>query len=127
MLSYDVRYFLARVAELDGCVLWTGSVLHNGYPVMHLRVPGGKRHMAAHRWLWEHMNGPLADGIDVDHVCHVKLCVNPAHLRAIPRAVNRGEGFTYHARRAARDAALIVPEPLSGLMRHAEDGQGRLW
>lgn len=36
----------------------------------------------AHRAAWVGANGrQVPDGLTVDHICHVRLCVNPMHLR----------------------------------------------
>lgn len=35
----------------------------------------------AHRVSWELTNGPIPDGIQIDHMCHNPACVKPAHLR----------------------------------------------
>lgn len=37
--------------------------------------------MSAHRFAWELVNGAIPPGKQIDHRCHVPLCVNPAHLR----------------------------------------------
>lgn len=111
--AYDVRYFLARVAEVDGCILWTGAVSDNSYPRM--MVERGK-YIGAHIWVWRHLHGPIPDGFDIDHICHVRICVNPNHLEAKPREENRAEGWLRHARRSRRDAVLTPPEPLAFLL-----------
>ena len=38
--------------------------------------------------------GPVPEGCEIDHLCHVPSCVNPAHLEAVPHIVNmrRGRG-----------------------------------
>lgn len=48
----------------------------------------------AHRVSFEMHNGPLADGLVVDHICRNGLCVNPSHLEAVTNVENimRGNG-----------------------------------
>lgn len=42
----------------------------------------------AHRWSYEFFYGPIEAGLHIDHLCEVKLCVNPVHLEAVTRSVN---------------------------------------
>ena len=66
------------------CLVWVGSVGSAGYGQFSLNG----RPVKAHRYAWERLNGPIPDGMVIDHVCYVKTCVNPAHLRLATRAQN---------------------------------------
>lgn len=68
-----------------GCWLWFGALTEKGYGILRL---GTGRALAAHRLAWELANGPIPDGLVVDHTCRVRCCVNPAHLRAVTARVN---------------------------------------
>jgi len=50
-------------------------------------VIGGKSRLA-HIVAWEALNGALPRGLTLDHLCEIKLCVNPDHLRLSTRAVH---------------------------------------
>lgn len=39
--------------------------------------------LLAHRWYYEQANGPIPVGLQVDHLCRHRDCVNPAHLEAV--------------------------------------------
>jgi hypothetical protein len=39
---------------------------------------GGKA-LRVHRFVWESVNGPVPDGMDVDHICRNRLCCNINH------------------------------------------------
>src|SRR5690606_16828984 len=41
-----------------------------------------------HRYVWESVNGPIPEGLVVDHICHNRACVNAEHLRLATRAQN---------------------------------------
>lgn len=68
----------------DGCWYWTGHLGANGYG--HLAV--GHRMLLAHRYAYEHLVGPIPDGLTIDHLCRVRQCVNPEHLEAVTIQVN---------------------------------------
>lgn len=70
---------------MTGCWLWLGAVTQNGgYGVTN----SNRRFLRAHRAFWEAANGPIPDGLVLDHTCRVKSCVNPDHLRAVTPRVN---------------------------------------
>ena len=42
-----------------------------------------------HRLVWQwHHGQPVPEGLDVDHVCRTRNCVNPEHLEAVTRSTN---------------------------------------
>ena len=73
----------------------------NGYGQANIKGTSGK-HMNAHRWVWIEANGPIPDGMIVDHICHTEAldscvggwdckhrsCVNLDHLRLISQKEN---------------------------------------
>jgi hypothetical protein len=71
----------------DGCWLWTGAVSDTGYGSIH--ADDDRRVLAAHRVAYELAYGPIPDGMMIDHRCHVRACVNPAHLRAATAKQNQ--------------------------------------
>lgn len=70
----------------NGCWLWTGTVfLRTGYANFWF---SGKSHLG-HRWSYRHFVGPIPTGYQLDHLCRVRNCVNPAHLEPVtPRENN---------------------------------------
>jgi hypothetical protein len=41
------------------------------------------KEMQAHRFSYEHYIGPIPEGLELDHLCEYKPCVNPLHLEAV--------------------------------------------
>ena len=78
--------FLARTEPLlwSGCVVWTGALDRGGYG--NLTAHG--RWMPAHSYAWERENGPIPDGMIIDHMCFERSCVNVHHLRLATRQQN---------------------------------------
>lgn len=75
--------FAARTEMRGDCLEWTGGLMA-GYG--RLFVDG--RAVRAHRYAWERANGPIPDGMVVDHICHNPSCVKVDHLRVATVAQN---------------------------------------
>lgn len=92
----DVRFW-AKVekASPDDCWLWKGKKQASGYGRF---TTSDQRQISAHRIAWELTNGPIPEGLTIDHVrergCTSRLCCNPAHMEPVSRGEN--------SRRAAR-------------------------
>jgi hypothetical protein len=74
----------AHAPSLGACWLWTGLLTADGYAVMASDLPTA----SAHRWSYRHHVAPIPDGLELDHLCRVRRCVNPWHLDPVPHAVN---------------------------------------
>lgn len=76
----------------SGCVLWLGTTNPKGYGRVYHQ---GRTHNA-HRLAWETKQGPIPEGLTVDHLCRVRSCVNIGHMEIVPNRINvlRGVGLT---------------------------------
>lgn len=82
--------FTEKVDVTFGCWFWTGASSEKGYGqfVAGSRADGTRRRMLAHRYAYEIENGPIGDGLEIDHLCFTPSCVRPDHLRVVTRAEN---------------------------------------
>lgn len=67
-----------------GCWIWTGAVHKSGYATIKWQ---GKA-TVAHRVMYELHKGKIPEGLVLDHICSVKLCVNPDHLEPVTYSIN---------------------------------------
>lgn len=113
MARHDPAGVLARLAARStidpatGCKIWHGARLKN-YGV--IRVNGKSRRV--HRVAWEAVNGPVPDGLELDHTCHTKAdcdrgnecphrpCWNTDHLEPVTHAENVLRGDSPSAKHA---------------------------
>ncbi len=82
----------------DGCWQWIGAKHSEGYGV--IRADG--RPAYAHRVAYELLVGPIPEGLDIDHLCRNRLCVNPTHLEPVTRRENLLRGDTITADQTRR-------------------------
>lgn len=73
-----------------GCWIWTRAT-KSGYAVM--TVKHGSR--SVHRLHWEAFNGErIPKDREIDHLCRVRGCVNPAHLELVDHKTNVLRGLS---------------------------------
>jgi hypothetical protein len=94
---------------LGQCWQWLGAQC-DGYG-RHTAAPGVV--VYTHRYAYELLVGPVPAGLQLDHICRHRACVNPAHLEPVTQRVNmlRGEG---PAAVNARKTHCPKGHPLSG-------------
>lgn len=80
----------------SGC--WLCFSRNNKYGYARIKIGG--RTIGAHRISYEMSVGPIPHDFEIDHICGLTCCVNPAHLEAVTQFENK--------RRQAirRDAAM---------------------
>ena len=111
--------FVDKILIGDGCWEWQGARSGNGYGT--LGVDGRTR--LAHRLSYQHFIGPIPDGLDLDHLCRVRWCVNPRHLEPVTRSVNATRGETGRVARATCSICGDLLPPLGDPQRR--DGTHR--
>jgi hypothetical protein len=72
--------FWPKVEKAEGCWRWLGAHNVKGYAVY------GKS--GAHRTAYRLAKGEIPVGMEIDHLCRNRGCVNPDHLEAVTHEVN---------------------------------------
>ena len=86
------RYTVSTMLSYDGtpCWIWNGCRhIKTGYAL--IRCTGKTR--TAHRVSYEIHIGPIPRGLQIDHLCRRRDCVNPAHLEAVTQLENVRRGL----------------------------------
>ena len=76
--------FWTKVDKTATCWLWTAAT-SNGYG--NFRVKDGQN-VSAHRIAYVAEHGDVPQGLELDHLCRNRRCVNPAHLEPVTRREN---------------------------------------
>lgn len=95
-----------RRPELGPCSLYIGATNGNGYG--QFRYKDGRKNGYAHRFAWESVNGPIPDGMTVDHLCMVRNCVAVSHMELVDAVTNFRRGAA--ARERCRNGHEYQPE-----------------
>lgn len=70
------------------CWIWQGFEHPRGYGLVTMNG----RSVSVHRAYYREYVGPIPTGLVLDHLCRVKLCVNPDHLEAVTQTENVRRG-----------------------------------
>jgi hypothetical protein len=88
------------------CSEWTGALQSEGYGSFWY----DGRVMLAHKWWWEQANGPVPSGLELDHLCRNRACVNLAHLEIVTKAENVRRGIAAAINTARERAKTHCPQ-----------------
>lgn len=86
----------------NACWMWRGGFDVGGYGTFW----NGTRHIKAHVFMWELVNGPITPGLCRDHLCRNRGCVNPSHLEEVTNKTNVLRGVSIVAQRARAESCL---------------------
>lgn len=105
-----VARFWKYVEITDSCWLWRGPAIT---PKGYARIRSAGRYVFVHRFSWRLANGPIPEGLTIDHLCRNRLCVNPAHLEPVTVRENLMRGNT-HAAANIKKTHCPYDHPFSG-------------
>lgn len=87
---------IQKLPDSPGCWLWTGSIhATSGYGQVWSQAIG--RVDRAHRLVYQTLIGPIPEGLELDHLCRTRSCVNPAHLEPVTSLTNWSRGMSLPA------------------------------
>lgn len=85
----SVEGFWGWVDKSGPCWLWQRVPNGDGYGVVRI----GNVQARAHRLAYFLLRGPIPPGLELDHLCRVRHCVNPDHLEPVTRRENLLRGI----------------------------------
>lgn len=88
-MKIEDRWWKKVDVRADGCWEWMGSRDRQGYGRISVQRIG----RLAHRVGYEMLVGPVPSGLELDHLCRVRCCVNPQHLEPVTHAENVRRGM----------------------------------
>ncbi len=87
--SIEDRFWrLVEVIPFHSCWEWVGYINEHGYGKFTIKGKGSVKCLRAHRLSYELFIGPIPGGLDLDHLCRNRSCVNPHHLEPVTRKEN---------------------------------------
>lgn len=78
------------------CLIWTGHLSKIGYASTRFRGI----QCLAHRAAYVKAKGEIPDGLELDHLCGNRACIQPEHLDPVTHAVNVRRGKAAELKRA---------------------------
>lgn len=89
MSSLSDRLFSRCVVDINECWLWQRRLDRDGYG----RTTIASKMVRPHRVMYEELVGVIPDGLEIDHLCRVRNCCNPAHLEVVTKQENARRGY----------------------------------
>lgn len=85
----QIKRFMNKLTETEACWEWNAYIQSNGYGQHSF----GRRTVLAHRASYELFKGKIGKGMEIDHTCNNKKCVNPNHLEEVTTSENQARSY----------------------------------
>ncbi|MCG5460806.1 HNH endonuclease [Micromonospora sp. MED01] len=106
------------VVDDKGCWIWQGRVDSSGYGDLRLKSTPSKTRIA-HRISYEVFVARIPAGLQIDHLCRVRACVNPKHLEPVTPREN--------TLRSPIALASLAAQQATCKRGHAFDEKNTIW
>jgi hypothetical protein len=86
-----INFWENTIYEFNGewdCIVWNGQITCNGYGAYIPILSSKSVHQIAYKLTF----GDIPEGLELDHLCRNRACVNPYHLEPVTKTVNVRRG-----------------------------------
>lgn len=80
-----------QIVQQGECWIWTGDCSKAGYGRVGM---GSAGRIYVHRLIYEAIHGPIAPGLELDHLCRRHACCQPSHLEPVIPRINKLRGIS---------------------------------
>lgn len=109
---------VAQTGNVCECWIWRANKTRGGYGMFRL---SGKMRLA-HRVAYELAIGAIPEGLQIDHLCKERSCVNPFHLEPVTAKENTRRGDAPSARHALKTHCPLGHEYTAANLIHRNNG-----
>ena len=81
---------LVSIVPITGCWMWMQRISPQGYGLISVMM----KTTTAHRVVYEAVRGRIQRGMELDHLCRNRWCVNPDHLEPVTHKENVARGLS---------------------------------